>query len=93
MFKYDVTMDYSSIPTYQTDSLVEATHLAVGAALHTGKRFVVRTSDTSLFSVNPDQFDHRRITPESALKLKALAHELITNIDEIVPETKPEGPQ
>lgn len=68
--------------------------------MHTGKRFVVhranigggRELDTPLFSINPSGFDYRSVTPETALVMKAMAHELVPNIDTSVPEFPNEGP-
>lgn len=85
---------------HETPDLVLATRYAAACAMHTGKRFVVhranvgegRESDTPLFSINPTTFDYRSVVPETALAMKAMAHELVSNIDTIVPEFPNEGP-
>ena len=98
---YIVTLEYESGKKFETADLVEAARMAVACAMHTGKRFTVRRlnddppgqpRETPLFSVGPTTFDYRRVTPGTILALKAMAHELVSNIDEVVPEIPMEGP-
>lgn len=100
MDRYIVTIDYGMDPKLETEDLVAATRFAVACALHTSKRFAVHRvnslgvgeSTVTLFSVNPISYDYRRVTPDTALAMKAMAHELVSNIDIVVPEIPMEGP-
>lgn len=99
--RYRVTIEYDLSKKFESEDLVEATRFAAACSMHTGKRFVVRRicengsllSETPLFGINPSTFDYRRVTPETQLALKAMAHELVSNIDEVVPSLPMEGPE
>lgn len=95
---YTVTIDYETTSTYTWPTLLDATRYAVACAMHTGRRFSVHRVNgpkvsTQLFSVNPTTFDFRRVSPETRLVMKAIAHELVENIDAIAPKVANEGPE
>jgi hypothetical protein len=49
-------------------------------------------SDTfSLFTVTPNSIDFRKVKPETVLGMKAMAHSLVSNIDEVAPEPQKDG--
>lgn len=97
---YSVTFEYDSESVFKSEDLVEATRFAVASALHTGRRFAVQRDvtkngedkSTPIFAVSPTSFDFRRVSPDVVLTMKAMAHELVSNIDEVAPRFSIEGP-
>lgn len=97
---FSASVEYRHETVYRSDSLVEITRYAAAAALHTGRRFAVnRVVEVGpdprvvpLFAVSPTSFDYRQVSAETALAMKAMAHDLVSNIDQVAPVIPTEGP-
>jgi hypothetical protein len=99
---FQVTVSYQAEILYATPDVVSAIRFAAAAAMHSGKVFHVHRSVVSstvsstaesryqLLSVMPSSIDFRRVSPETVLGTKALAHELWEAIDTSM-NFKPEG--
>jgi hypothetical protein len=94
-------MQYQTHVDLETPNLVEAIRFAAAVAMHTGKSTQLyrmshdettrEVTKSNLLALNPAQYDYRAVAPAMAIAMKAMAHELVTNIDEVVPEVKKEG--
>lgn len=98
-----ITKLYTDTILFEHEDLGPVVVHVVARALTTGHSYALqqfrRTSTgrpefTHLANINPNSFDFRRITPESALIMKALAQSLVPDIDSLVLEeqAKTEGP-
>lgn len=98
---YQISKPYTSGSTvHECVDLGEAVFLATAVALHRGysmevRRAVPKSAEISetfpLFTVTPNSIDFRKVKPETVLGMKAMAHSLVSNIDEIAPEPQKEG--
>jgi len=99
---YQVTVAYEHSECFQSEDLVMAARYAAAAALHTGKSFTVRrthvevtdstvSASSVLFTTGPSTIDFRRVSAETVIGMKALAHDLMPGIDELVPPIPQEG--
>lgn len=89
---YKVGEIYSSTGTeFITTDFEQAVIHATAFAMHTGKTFTVRINNEHLLSVSPSTIDWRRVNAEHMLAVKALAHDLVFNVDELAPNIQKEG--
>lgn len=98
---YAVCMQYKTEVNLETPNLLEAVRYACAVSMHSGRSTQIyrmnydsdklKTVKSALMSVNPQQYDYRQMTAATAIGMKAMAHELITNIDEVVPEGEKQG--
>lgn len=98
---FQVGKTYTGKTDHECADLGEAVFYAVAVALHRGYPMEVRravprgqgeTPETfQLFSVSPNSIDYRKVKAETVLGMKAMAHSLVSNIDEVAPEPIQEG--
>jgi hypothetical protein len=98
---FQVGKTYTGKTDHECADLGEAVFYATAVAMHRGYPMEVRRAvprdpngplDTfQLFSVSPNSIDYRKVKPETVLGMKAMAHSLVANIDEVAPEPIQEG--
>jgi hypothetical protein len=97
---YQIGKPYASTSYHECVDLGEAVFYATAVALHRGYSMEVRRvvprepqspETTGLFTITPNSFDFRKVKPETVLGMKAMAHSLVSNIDEVAPEAQQEG--
>lgn len=81
----------SSGERFATVSLMSAVAHAAAFAMHSGKTYSVNCGKEQLLSVSPSTIDWRRVNAHHMLAVKAMAHELVDNVDEVIPATQKEG--
>lgn len=100
---YQVTLSYHAEILYAGPDVVGAVRFASAAAMHAGQTFHIHRafrpvpgepststneSRHQLLSITPSSIDFRRVSPETVIGSKALAHELYETIDEEVASMK-----
>lgn len=97
---YQIGKPYSGSSFHECADLGEAVFYATAVAMHRGygmevRRVVPREPGSpeifQLFTVSPNTIDYRKVKPETVLGMKAMAHSLVSNIDEVAPEPAQEG--
>lgn len=98
---FQVGKTYTGKTDHECADLGEAVFFATAVALHRGYPMEVRrvvprglhdpVDSFQLFSISPNSIDYRKVKPETVLGLKAMAHSLVSNIDEVAPEPIQEG--
>lgn len=103
--RFRVSKAYMTESVFETDCIVDATRYASAVAMHTGKGLTVNRiyeeEDQGsrhikvhrMFTIHAEQMDYRAVTPETSLIMKAIAHDLMANVDQIAPEFATEGPK
>lgn len=81
----------SSGQEFTTANLIVAVKHAAAFAMHSGKTFSVRIGNESLLSISPNTIDWRRVNAHHMLAVKAMAHDLVDNVDQVIPTVDKEG--
>lgn len=91
--QFSVGPIYSSTnDAYVTSDLAGALAHAAAFAMHTGQTFGIRVGGKDMIvSVSPSTIDWRRVNATHMLAVKAMAHELVPNVDLVVPSMDKEG--
>lgn len=81
----------SSGQEFTTSNLIVAVKHAASFAMWSGKTYAVKCGREQLLSVSPSTIDWRRVNAHHMLAVKAMAHDLVDNVDEVIPTTEMEG--